>query len=116
MVAKGSEAQSFPLLLSRRFLPRRSRGDQLPALPPPICPLAPLPPPPYPYNPRRVPTEVLTLSILESKLVKNDAFTRRAEHWRAEIARLRDEETTIRLGGGLKAQERQRSQGKLTAR
>jgi 3-methylcrotonyl-CoA carboxylase beta subunit len=60
--------------------------------------------------------EVLTLSILETKLVKNEAFTRRSDHWRAEIARLRDEETTIRLGGGLKAQERQHTQGKLTAR
>jgi 3-methylcrotonyl-CoA carboxylase beta subunit len=60
--------------------------------------------------------EVLTLSILETKLVKNEAFTRRSDHWRAEIARLRDEEATIRLGGGPKAQERQHTQGKLTAR
>jgi 3-methylcrotonyl-CoA carboxylase beta subunit len=41
---------------------------------------------------------------------------RRVEIWRQELARLREEGEKIRLGGGAKAQERQRSQGKLLAR
>lgn len=56
------------------------------------------------------------MAILESKLNRNEAFERHAEHWRGEIARLRAEEETIRLGGGQKAQEKQRAQGKMTAR
>jgi 3-methylcrotonyl-CoA carboxylase beta subunit len=56
------------------------------------------------------------LAILESKLNRNEAFERQAEHWRGEIAKLRGEEETIRLGGGVKAQEKQRAQGKMTAR
>lgn len=56
------------------------------------------------------------MAILESKLNRNEAFERHAEHWRGEIARLRGEEETIRLGGGQKAQEKQRAQGKMTAR
>lgn len=56
------------------------------------------------------------MAILESKLNRNEAFDRQAEHWRGEIARLRGEEETIRLGGGVKAQEKQRAQGKMTAR
>ena len=56
------------------------------------------------------------MAILESKLTKNEAFERRAEHWRGEAARLCAEEEGIRLGGGAKAQEKQRAQGKMTAR
>ena len=56
------------------------------------------------------------MAILESKLNRNEAFERQAEHWRGEIAKLRGEEETIRLGGGVKAQEKQRAQGKMTAR
>lgn len=56
------------------------------------------------------------MAILESKLNRNEAFERQAEHWRGEIAKLRGEEETIRLGGGAKAQEKQRAQGKMTAR
>jgi 3-methylcrotonyl-CoA carboxylase beta subunit len=56
------------------------------------------------------------LAILESKLNRNEAFERQAEHWRGEIAKLCGEEETIRLGGGVKAQEKQRAQGKMTAR
>jgi 3-methylcrotonyl-CoA carboxylase beta subunit len=62
-----------------------------------------------------VPGEEPTLSILQTKLVKNEAFDRRAEHWQREIDRLHSDEARIRLGGGLKAQEKQRSQGKMTA-
>jgi 3-methylcrotonyl-CoA carboxylase beta subunit len=56
------------------------------------------------------------VAILESKVNRNEAFERQAEHWRSEVARLRDEEEKIRLGGGLKAQDKQRAQGKMTAR
>ncbi len=56
------------------------------------------------------------MAILESKVNRNEAFERQAEHWRGEVARLREEEERIRLGGGLKAQEKQRAQGKMTAR
>jgi 3-methylcrotonyl-CoA carboxylase beta subunit len=56
------------------------------------------------------------VAILESKVNRNEAFERQAEHWRGEAERLREEEETIRLGGGLKAQDKQRAQGKMTAR
>jgi 3-methylcrotonyl-CoA carboxylase beta subunit len=60
------------------------------------------------------------VAILESKVnrneARNEAFERQAEHWRREVERLREEEDTIRLGGGLKAQDKQRAQGKMTAR
>ncbi|HEV7786862.1 MAG TPA: carboxyl transferase domain-containing protein [Thermoanaerobaculia bacterium] len=54
--------------------------------------------------------------MLESKLKRNEAFERRADHWRREVERLREQEGQIRLGGGLKAQDKQRAQGKMTAR
>ncbi len=53
---------------------------------------------------------------MESKLKIDAEFRRRQEHWTAEIARLVAEESELRLGGGAKAQERQRAQGKLSAR
>lgn len=56
------------------------------------------------------------MAVLESKLTKNDAFARNAAFWRDEMARLREEEAVLRLGGGAKAQEKQRAQGKMTAR
>jgi 3-methylcrotonyl-CoA carboxylase beta subunit len=56
------------------------------------------------------------VSILESNLNRNEAFERQDEHWRREVERLREQEDTIRLGGGLKAQDKQRAQGKMTAR
>ncbi len=56
------------------------------------------------------------MAILESKAVGSGAFGRAAEHWRAELARLREQEGELRLGGGSKAQDRQRAAGKLTAR
>jgi acetyl-CoA carboxylase carboxyltransferase component len=56
------------------------------------------------------------VAILESKVNRNEAFERQAEHWRGEVERLRGEEDRIRLGGGLKAQDKQRAQGKMTAR
>jgi 3-methylcrotonyl-CoA carboxylase beta subunit len=54
--------------------------------------------------------------ILESRISRNEAFERRSAHWRSEVARLREEEERLRLGGGAVAQERQRAQGKMTAR
>lgn len=56
------------------------------------------------------------MAIIESKLAKNETFDRNAAHWRAEVERLRGEEAKIRLGGGEKAQTKQRGQGKMTAR
>jgi 3-methylcrotonyl-CoA carboxylase beta subunit len=56
------------------------------------------------------------VAILESKLNRNEAFERRADHWRREVDRLREQEHLIRQGGGLKAQDKQRAQGKMTAR
>jgi 3-methylcrotonyl-CoA carboxylase beta subunit len=54
--------------------------------------------------------------ILESRISRNEVFERRSAHWRGEVARLREEEERLRLGGGAVAQERQRAQGKMTAR
>jgi 3-methylcrotonyl-CoA carboxylase beta subunit len=56
------------------------------------------------------------LAILESKVNRNEAFERQSEHWRREVEKIREEEDRIRLGGGLKAQDKQRAQGKMTAR
>ncbi len=56
------------------------------------------------------------MGVLESRLKRDDAFARRAAHWRGEVDRLREEEAAIRLGGGEKAQAKQRAQGKMTAR
>ncbi|HEX2254031.1 MAG TPA: acyl-CoA carboxylase subunit beta [Thermoanaerobaculia bacterium] len=54
--------------------------------------------------------------MIESKLQKDDRFARRAEHWRAATEALAAEEAEIRLGGGERAQAKQRERGKLTAR
>jgi 3-methylcrotonyl-CoA carboxylase beta subunit len=56
------------------------------------------------------------VAILESKVNRNEAFERRAEHWRRRMEEIREQEDRIRSGGGLKAQDRQRAQGKMTAR
>jgi acetyl-CoA carboxylase carboxyltransferase component len=56
------------------------------------------------------------VAILESTVKRNEAFERQAEHWRREVERLRSEEEVLKLGGGLKAQDKQRAQGKMTAR
>jgi 3-methylcrotonyl-CoA carboxylase beta subunit len=56
------------------------------------------------------------VAILESKVNRGEAFERQAEHWRRRIEEIREQEDRIRLGGGLKAQDKQRAQGKMTAR
>jgi 3-methylcrotonyl-CoA carboxylase beta subunit len=56
------------------------------------------------------------VAILESKVNRNGAIERQAEHWRRQVAEIRTQEDRIRLGGGAKAQEKQRAQGKMTAR
>ena len=56
------------------------------------------------------------VAILESKVNRNEAFARRADHWQRQVEEIRAQEERIRLGGGPEAQERQRAQGKLTAR
>jgi acetyl-CoA carboxylase carboxyltransferase component len=56
------------------------------------------------------------VATLESPLSVDDAVRRRRDHWQAEVERLRDDEAKLRQGGGPKALEKQRQQGKLTAR
>jgi 3-methylcrotonyl-CoA carboxylase beta subunit len=56
------------------------------------------------------------VAILESKANRNDAFARRADHWRRQMEEIRAQEDRIRLGGGREKQEQQRAQGKLTVR
>jgi 3-methylcrotonyl-CoA carboxylase beta subunit len=56
------------------------------------------------------------VTILESKVNRGEAFERQAEHWRRRVEEIREQEDRIRLGGGLKAQDKQRAQGKMTAR
>jgi acetyl-CoA carboxylase carboxyltransferase component len=53
---------------------------------------------------------------LETSLKKDAEYERRRAHWTAELERLAAEEAELALGGGEKAQARQREQGKWTAR
>lgn len=56
------------------------------------------------------------MAVIESELKKNEAFERRSEHWRDEVARLEREEAEIRQGGGERSQAKQRKRGKMLAR
>ncbi|MGB6363964.1 MAG: hypothetical protein WBG64_14950, partial [Thermoanaerobaculia bacterium] len=56
------------------------------------------------------------MSILKSKLEDESGFEHRASHWRGQSEEIHDQEETLRLGGGLEAQERHRARGKMTAR
>ena len=56
------------------------------------------------------------MAIIGTSVERNAAFERRQAHWSGEIARLAREEAVLREGGGARAQEKQRRQGKLTAR
>ena len=56
------------------------------------------------------------LTELGSELTRDEAFERRRSHWLAELERLAAEEAVLREGGGSRAQEKQRRQGKRTAR
>jgi len=56
------------------------------------------------------------VAIIESKLERTEGFQRRLEHWKSTLEALRQQEAELRLGGGLKALERQRAKGKLSAR
>src|SRR5262249_2455681 len=77
---------------------------------------------PLPYNPAAVSgsrrrSGRIDLGILASRVKRDDAFARRAAPWRGEVDRRReDAAAAIRLGGGEKAQAKQRAQGKMTAR
>jgi 3-methylcrotonyl-CoA carboxylase beta subunit len=53
---------------------------------------------------------------LESNLKRDAAYERRRAHWTTELARLDEEESVLREGGGARAQQKQRDQGKSTAR
>lgn len=56
------------------------------------------------------------MAVLESRLKKDDKYERRSSHWQAVLEELRDEAATLREGGGPERQEKQRAQGKMTAR
>lgn len=56
------------------------------------------------------------MAILRSQLKVSPQHEQRAATWQRELARLREELAKIREGGGIKAQARQREQGKLLAR
>lgn len=56
------------------------------------------------------------MAVLESELKKDDAYARRRAHWLGELDRLAAEESELRDGGGTRALQKQRDQGKLTAR
>jgi acetyl-CoA carboxylase carboxyltransferase component len=54
--------------------------------------------------------------VIESRLRRDENFERNLAHWRAEVETLRAEEARLREGGGAKALQKQRDQGKWTAR
>ncbi len=56
------------------------------------------------------------MAKIETKVRRDAGFEKRAEHWRERLADLRRQEETLRLGGGEKAQAKQRAKGKMTAR
>jgi 3-methylcrotonyl-CoA carboxylase beta subunit len=56
------------------------------------------------------------LARIESRLELGDVHARRRAHWLAEVERLAAEEAALGDGGGARAQEKQRAQGKKTAR
>lgn len=58
----------------------------------------------------------MRLAVLDSTLKLDEAFEQRREHWLSEVGRLVEQEAVLRLGGGAKALDRQRAQGKLSAR
>jgi 3-methylcrotonyl-CoA carboxylase beta subunit len=53
---------------------------------------------------------------IESELERGATYEKRRSHWLAELERLGAEEARLREGGGAKALERQKTQGKLAAR
>lgn len=58
----------------------------------------------------------IELTILESRLKRDDEYQRRLDHWRTTLKDLRSEEAEIHLGGGVKALQRQQDKGKMSAR
>ncbi len=56
------------------------------------------------------------MTILESRLKRDETFDRRAEHWRRAIDQARDNAENIRGGGGQRRRQRQRRRGKMLAR
>lgn len=56
------------------------------------------------------------MAVLESTIARDETFEKRADHWRQAAAKIREQEGEIRLGGGVEAQDKQRSRGKMTAR
>ncbi len=56
------------------------------------------------------------MTILKSKLKRDETFDRRMEHWRRVIDHARDSAEKIRGGGGQRRRQRQRQRGKMLAR
>jgi acetyl-CoA carboxylase carboxyltransferase component len=56
------------------------------------------------------------VAVIASESRQDESFQRRRVHWLAQLERLAAEEAALREGGGRKALDRQRAQGKLTAR
>ena len=58
----------------------------------------------------------LRMTVLTSRLAQDDLFAKRKAHWQGLTEELLREASVIEQGGGVKAQEKQRARGKLTAR
>jgi 3-methylcrotonyl-CoA carboxylase beta subunit len=56
------------------------------------------------------------MAIADDPAKHDEHFRERDRHWRQRRAELAGEEEALRLGGGARAQERQRERGKMTAR
>jgi len=56
------------------------------------------------------------MASLAGAVKRDAAFAANADHWRTAMDRLRSEEGSLQAGGGAKAAERQRSQGKMLVR
>src|SRR5436309_6434747 len=56
------------------------------------------------------------MSVLETRVERDDGFERRSRHMVELVRELRERTTSVAAGGGPRALERHRSRGKLTAR
>ncbi len=56
------------------------------------------------------------MPVIETRLKKDQRFADRLEHWRRVVDELAAEAETIRAGGGVRRQAKQRQQGKMLAR
>jgi len=56
------------------------------------------------------------MSVLETRLVKNERYALTHAHWTEFMAEIRRQEEELRLGGGSARQQKHRARGKMTAR